>query len=79
MAPRVVDNFPREVRELLEEARRAGLAFEDAWERALRLVRPRERSWGSIHTHKLSGERAEGGETPMMFMQRVMRDAYEGR
>jgi hypothetical protein len=71
-AARAVANFPEAVRELLEDARRAGLTFEEAWERAMEQVRPGERGWGPSDCVSRGAT-----ETPFEVLRRAMRTAYE--
>lgn len=68
----VRDDFAARIRRRLEDAKRAGVAYEDAWETAMRAERPRSKGWGTLDG------RSEV-ESALQFLRRQMEAAYEGR
>lgn len=60
--------------EVLADAKRAGVAFEDAWAEAMSAVAIEDPGWGS----SIRAKGNPGVESPLRFLRRHMRAAYEG-
>jgi hypothetical protein len=73
---RAVDDFASECRVLLEQHRKAGLDFVQAWDLVVAEIYPADRrTWGKLEDRVGGAE----DETPMTLLYRHMRAAYVGR
>lgn len=73
-------DYPRQLREHLEESKRSGIDFENAWRDAL-YAHPPPYGYGARTTKAAgsgSGSRAFGVESPIAFIRRHFEAAYRG-
>lgn len=72
-------DYPRALGDKLAESKRLGLDFEEAWRLALE-AHPAPYGYGSRRSSSAgTGSRPHGIESPLAFIRRHFKAAYEGR